>query len=204
MIETTFTQQKANIHKSFKTNNSPDSEEISQHSAENAGRESVSETDSERELSESEQNHRHLADNLTNKPDRADGGRKKLRKTRRQKHEIKLLSQTLQLDRKNHMYIPLTFNKIECQGLLDTGAVQSAMSEAELAKIFKIQIANGSVVPIRKQVLLRFDIAGTNYEETFMILPQMSSGLIGITFFTNYSVIIDVVNYLIHLQEISL
>ena len=93
------------------------------------------------------------------------------------------------------------------------------MSEAELAKIlkaspkaliqelpapnFKVQIANGSVVPIRKQVLLRFDIAGTNYEETFMILPQMSSVLIGMTFFTNYSVMIDVVNYLIHLPDIS-
>ena len=50
---------------------------------------------------------------------------------------------------------------------------------------FKIQITNGSVVPIRKQVLLRFDIAGTNYEETFMIMPQMSSVLIGMTFFTN-------------------
>ena len=118
------------------------------------------------------------------------------------------------------MYIPLTFNTIECQGLLDTGAVKSAMSEAELAKIlqaspkalvkelpapnFKIQIANGSVVPIRKQVLLRFDIAGTSYEETFIILPQMSTILIGMTFFTNYEVMIDIVNYLIHLPEMSL
>ena len=31
--------------------------------------------------------------------------------------------------------MPLTFNKIECQGLLGTVAVQSAISEAELAKI---------------------------------------------------------------------
>ena len=57
------------------------------------------------------------------------------------------------------------------------------MSETDLAKIlktypkalieelpapnFKIQIANGSVVPIRKQVLLQFDIAGTSSTETY-------------------------------------
>ena len=88
------------------------------------------------------------------------------RQGRKQKHEIRLLSQTLQLNKKNQMmYIPLNFNKFECQGLLDTGAVQSAMSEAELTRVlkaspnalvqelpapnFKVQIANGSVVPIR-------------------------------------------------------
>ena len=59
------------------------------------------------------------------------------------------------------------------------------MSEAELRKIitthpeailqelpppppnFKIQIANGNLVPVRKQVLLRFSVAGKVFEETF-------------------------------------
>ena len=56
----------------------------------------------------------------------------------------------------------------------DTGAIQSALSEAELRRIltahpaallqelpapeFKVQIANGNIVPVRKQVLLRFFI----------------------------------------------
>ena len=66
------------------------------------------------------------------------------------------------------LFVPLQFNNYENQGLLDTGAVQSALSEAELRKItaahpeavldelpppnFKVQIANGNLVPIRKQV----------------------------------------------------
>ena len=90
---------------------------------------------------------------------------------------IKPLSATLQLDKRNKMlYVPLQFRAYENQGLLDTGAIQSAMSENELRRIlqahpaaqleeypapdFKVQIANGSIVPVRKQVLLRFFIEG--------------------------------------------
>ena len=67
------------------------------------------------------------------------------------------------------LYVPFQFNIYKNQGLLDTGAVQSALSETELRKItaahpeavidelpppkVKVQIANGNLVPIRKQVL---------------------------------------------------
>ena len=93
------------------------------------------------------------------------------------------------------MFPPLQFNNYENQGLLDTGAVQSALSEAELDKItaahpeavldelpppnFKVQIANGNLVPIRKQVLLRFLIAGKVFEEVILVLPTMGTILIG-------------------------
>ena len=87
------------------------------------------------------------------------------------------------------LYVPLQFDKYENHALLDTGAIQSAMSEAELRKIttahpeailqelpppppnFKIQLANGNLVPVRKQVLLRFYVAGEVFEETFLIFP---------------------------------
>ena len=74
------------------------------------------------------------------------------------------------------LYVPLQFREYENQGLLDTGAIQSATSENELRRIlqahpaaqleeypapdFKVQIANGNIVPVRKQVLLRFFIGG--------------------------------------------
>ena len=70
------------------------------------------------------------------------------------------------------LYVPLQFREYENYGLLDTGAIQSAMSENELRRIlqahpaaqveeypaldFKVQFANGSVVLVR--VLLRFFI----------------------------------------------
>ena len=96
------------------------------------------------------------------------------------------------------LYVPLQFDKYENHALLDTGAIQSAMAEAELRKIitahpevilqelpppnFKIQIANGNLVPVRKQVLLRFYVAGNDFEETFLIISTMGTILIGMSF----------------------
>ena len=131
------------------------------------------------------------------------------------KTEIHVLSPTLHLNKKDKMlYVPLQFDKYENHALLDTGAIQSAMSEAELRKIttahpeailqelpppnFKIQIANGNLVPVRKQVLLRFYVAGKVFEETFLILPTMGTILIGMSFFEKYSVNLDIKNHLVH------
>ena len=134
---------------------------------------------------------------------------------------IRPLSATLQLDRRNKMlYVPLQFREYENQALLDTGAIQSAMSENELRRIlqahpatqieiypapdFKVQIANGNIVPVRKQVLLRFFIGGKIFEETFMILPTMGNILIGMSFFKKYSVSLDLANNIVRFPEITL
>ena len=87
---------------------------------------------------------------------------------KRTNYEILQLSATLQLNKKDRMlYVPLQFREYENFGVLDTGAIQSALSEAELRRIltahpavpeFKVQIPNGNIVPVRKQVLLRFFI----------------------------------------------
>ena len=131
--------------------------------------------------------------------------------TKRPQYEIRQLSATLQLNRKDKMlYVPLQFRAYENFGLLDIGAIQSALSEAEFRRIlpahpaallqelpapdFKVQIANGSIVPVRKQVLLRFFIGGKVFEETFMVLPTMGNVLIGMSFFRKYSVTLDLAN----------
>ena len=131
------------------------------------------------------------------------------------KTEIHVLSPTLHLNKKDKMlYVPLQFDKYENHALLDTGAIPSAMSEAELRKIttahpeailqeltppnFKIQIANGNLVPVRKQVLLRFYLAGKVFEETFLILPTMGTILIGMSFFEKHSGYLDIKNHLVH------
>ena len=113
------------------------------------------------------------------------------RKTMNRKKDvaIQVITATLQLNKKDKMlYVPLQFREYENHGLLDTGAIRSAMSEDELRRIlsahpaalleeypapdFKVQIANGSNVPVRKQVLLRFFIGGKVFEETFMTLTS--------------------------------
>ena len=118
------------------------------------------------------------------------------------------------------LYVPLQFREYENEGLLDTGAIQSAMSENELRRIlqahpaaqleeypapdFKAQIANGNIVPVRKQVLLRFFIGGKIFEETFMILPTMGNNLIGTSFFKKYSVTLDLANNIVRFPELTL
>ena len=137
--------------------------------------------------------------------------------TKTKKHatnnQFHVLSPTLHSNKKDKMlFVPLQFNSYENQGLSDTGAVQSALSEAELRKItaahpeavldelpppnFKVQIANGNLVPIRKQVLSRFFIAGKVFEEVFLVLPTM--GTILMSFFEKYSVNLDIKNHLVH------
>ena len=84
-------------------------------------------------------------------------------------YENRQLSATLQLNKKDKMlYVPLRFCEHTNFDLLDTGAIQRELSEAELRRIltahpaallqelpapeFKVQIANGNIVPVRKQV----------------------------------------------------
>ena len=115
------------------------------------------------------------------------------------KKEIHVLSPTLRLNKKDKMlYVPLQFDKYENHALLDTGAIQSAMSETELRKIttahpetilqelippnFKIPIANGNLVPVRKQVLLRFYVAGKVFRKTFLTLRTVGTILFGMFF----------------------
>ena len=116
--------------------------------------------------------------------------------------------------------VPLQFRQYENHGLLDTGAIQSATSEDEQRRItaahsvalleeypapdFKVQIANGSIVPVRKQVLLRFFIGSKIFEEIFMILPTMGNILIGMSFFKKYSVTLDLSNNVVKFPDITL
>ena len=105
------------------------------------------------------------------------------------------------------MFVSFQFREYETFSLLDTGANQSTLSEAELhciltshpaaflqelpAPEFKVQIANGNIVPVRKKVLLRFFIDGKVFEELFMVLPTMGNVLIGMAFFKKISVTLD-------------
>ena len=55
---------------------------------------------------------------------------------------IRPLGATLQLDRRNEMlYVPLPLRENKNQGLLNTGAIQSAMSENEQKRILQAHSA---------------------------------------------------------------
>ena len=147
--------------------------------------------------------------------------------------DIRPLSATLQLDRRNKMlYNPLQIRAYDNQGLLNVGAIKSAMSENELRRIlqahpaaqleeypapdFQVHLADGSIVPVRKQKLLRFFIKivaealmtlppmGKIFEETFMTLPSMGNILIRMSFFNKYSKNLDEANNIVIFPEITL
>ena len=137
------------------------------------------------------------------------------------KDETRQLRATLPLNKKDRMlYVPLQFRAYENFGLLDTGAIQSALSEAEIRCIlsahsaaflqelsapeFKVQIANSNIVPVREQVLLQFFIGEKVFEESFMVLPTMGNVLIGMSFFKKYSVTLDLANNIVKFPDITL
>ena len=132
----------------------------------------------------------------------ANTKKRRRRKANSPTSEVQPLSATLRLNKNNRMlYIPLQFNYYEISFLLATGAIQKTLSENELRCIttthpsalldelqapdYRIPIANGYIGPVRKQILLRFFLAGLIFEEQIMVLPTMGNINIGMSFFQN-------------------
>ena len=119
------------------------------------------------------------------------------------------ISTSLTLKRKRHMYyMPMDFEKLTLEGLIDTGALTSAISEQDLKKIkllanesiketgpppnFQIMVANGKLeVPIGT-VLLEFEVADFMLRENFIIMKNLPNPLIGLCFLRRNNAIFDV------------
>ena len=67
----------------------------------------------------------------------------------------------------------------------------SAVLNELRAPEYKIQIADGNIVPFRKQVTLRIFLVGRNFEKTFIALPTMGNILIGLSFSKKHFVTLD-------------
>ena len=74
-----------------------------------------------------------------------------------------------------------------------------ALIKEKPATDFKVQINNGKLLPVRKQVLLWFPFADKQFQETFLMVPTMGNVLIGMSFSKQYSVTLD-----IHFPDVSL
>ena len=72
------------------------------------------------------------------------------------------------------------------------------------APAFKVQTANGKIVPVSRQSLFRFSIADKQFEETFKLLPTMGNILIGMSTFKQNSVTLDFQNHVIQFPDVSL
>ena len=101
--------------------------------------------------------------------------------------------------------VPLKFSsKLRRRSLIDTGACSSAIPESlytELmtdvdvmktlvknAKYKTVRMASGKSLPVLGEIVLKFFIHDSEFEETFMILPTMNSVILGTLFFSKYPV----------------
>ena len=126
------------------------------------------------------------------------------RRTKISQREFRSFSVTLRPTKHDRiLYKPLNFRGYEKKSLLDNAAIQSAMSQIELLRIltshsstlvdkilashYKIQIVSHIILPIQKEVLHRFFLAGKIFEETFIVLPNLDNNPIGMSFFEEFS-----------------
>ena len=118
------------------------------------------------------------------------------------------LSTNLPLKNKRKMlYFPMDFGELNIDGLIDTGALSSAIPGADLRQYrllaphtilneapppeFQIMVANGQLeVPIAT-VELQFEVGDITFREKFIVMTNLASPLIGLLFLQRNSTILD-------------
>ena len=118
------------------------------------------------------------------------------------------LSTNLPLKNKRKMlYFPMDFAELNIDGLIDTGALSSAILEADLRKIrllaphtilnegpqpeFQIMVANGQLEAPIATVELQFEVGDITFREKFIVMTILTSHLIGHLFLQRNSIILD-------------
>ena len=105
------------------------------------------------------------------------------------------------------LYFPMDFGELTLDGLVDTGALSSAIPEADLRKIrllapqsiikegpapnFQIMVANGQLETPKSTVELKFQVGDIDFHEIFIIMEKLTSPLIGLSFLQRNNTILD-------------
>ena len=105
-------------------------------------------------------------------------------------------------------YFPMDFEKLTLDGLIDTGALTSAISEQDLNKIkllapdaitdtgpapnFQIRVANGQLETPIGTVCLTFEVADFMFKKNFIIMKVLPNPLIGLCFLKRNNAIFDI------------
>ena len=105
------------------------------------------------------------------------------------------------------LYFPMDFGELTLDGLVDTGALSSAIPEADLRKIrllapqsiikegpapnFQIMVANGQLETPKSTVELKFEVGDIDFHEIFIVMEKLTSPLIGLSFLQRNNTILD-------------
>ena len=93
---------------------------------------------------------------------------------------------TTNLGKRQMLYFPMDFGELTLDGLVDTGALSSAIPEADLRKIrllapqsivkegpapnFQIMVANGQLETPKSTVELKFEVGDIEFHEIFIVM----------------------------------
>ena len=105
------------------------------------------------------------------------------------------------------LYFPMDFGELTLDGLVDTGALSSAIPETDLRKIrllapqsiikegpapnFQIMVANGQLETPKSTVELKFEVGDIDFHEIFIVMEKLTSPLIGLSFLQRNNTILD-------------
>ena len=105
------------------------------------------------------------------------------------------------------LYFPMDFGELTLDGLVDTGALSSAIPEADIRKIrllapqsivkecpapnFQIMVANGQQETPKSTVELKFEVGDIEFYEISIVMEKFISPLIGLSFLQRNNTILD-------------
>ena len=105
------------------------------------------------------------------------------------------------------LYFPMDFGELTLDGLVDTGALSSAIPEADLREIrllapqsivkegpapnFQIMVANGQLETPKSTVELKFEVGDIEFHEFFIVMEKLTNTLIGLSFLQRNNTILD-------------
>ena len=109
--------------------------------------------------------------------------------------------------KRRKLYFPMDFGELTLDDLVDTGALSSAIPEANLRKIqllapqsivkegpapnFQIMVANGQLETPKSTVELKFEVGDIEFHEIFIVMEKLTSPLNGLSFLQRNNTILD-------------
>ena len=110
-------------------------------------------------------------------------------------------------NKRKTIYFPMDFGELNIDGLIDTGALSSALPEADLRKNrilalhtilnegplpeFQVMVAKGQLEAPIAPVELQFEVGDITLREKFIVTTNLTSPLIGLLFLQRNSTILD-------------
>ena len=133
---------------------------------------------------------------------------------------IPLMSAIALKKKKRMLFLPVEFNTVKIDALVDSGAYIDAISKRDAEKFrqnasqcivkrappppFKVQYANAELEQPLATYTLRFKIGDYTFEETFIIMNQTSFPKIGLAFLRKHAAILDTAQGTIDFPKIQI